>query len=878
MTEPVAETLQFVVNGVPREVPALPDRGLLGVLRDELGLTGAKPGCGEGMCGACTVLVDGRPERSCRAQVAEAAGHSVLTIEGLAAGGRLHPVQQAFLETEAMQCGYCTAGMIMATVALLAENPDPDEACIREALAFNACRCCTYPRIRQAVGRAAELARGKATTLDEEASIESMALTDHPSAPLPETPRPRRPWDLTDPAERDWFAVLPEGLVVVKAAEPARAAWSTSGGTWLHVGTDGLVTAFTGKVDVGQDNRTALSMRVAEELRVPLAQVRLVMGDTDICPYDAGTFGSRSMPDAGEELRRAAASSRAILVGLAADTWGIARSGLSAADGYVRANDGTRQASYGDLVGGRRLVRTGSPDVSVTPGPREELVGTPAPRVGVQDIVTGARTYTTDLVRSGMLHGRILREPAHGATLRSVDISGATSMSGVIVVHEGPFVGVAAPDPATAGRARKAIIAAWDREPQPAESDLVDYLRAHPVEEEGWEGSFHEETGDVDAALTVAPVHLSATYTTAYIAHAPLETHVALAEWDPEGRLTVWTGTQVPFGIRRRLASELEVPEAKVRVIVPATGGGFGGKHSGDVAVEAARLARAAGRPVKVRWNRAEEFAAGYLRPAAVIDIRSGAGDGRLSAWEMRNTNSGVFGLVGPYEIPNQRLDYQPADSPFAQGSYRSLAAAANHFARESHMDELAVPLGVDPLELRLSHLRDDRLADALRTAADRIGWADRARGSGLGTGIAGGIEKGARIATAAEVRVGPERRVEILRIVTVFECGAIVNPSGLRNQVEGATIMGLGGALFEAIHFADGAITNGSLTDYRVPRLADVPPIEVVLLDRRDIPSAGGGETPILAVAPAIANAIFAATGVRLRSLPLVPEGIVPG
>jgi isoquinoline 1-oxidoreductase len=361
----------------------------------------------------------------------------------------------------------------------------------------------------------------------------------------------------------------------------------------------------------------------------------------------------------------------------------------------------------------------------------------------------------------------------------------------------------------------------------------------------------------------------------AYVAHVPLETHVALAEWASDGRLTVWTGTQVPFGVRAELAETLGVPEARVRVVVPDTGGGFGGKHAGAVAAEAARLARAAGRPVKVRWSRAEEFTEGYLRPAAVIDVRSGADGGAITGWEMRNTNSGMFGLVGPYEIPHQRLDYQPADSPLAQGSYRALAATANHFARESHMDELADALGIDPLGLRLAHLRDERLATVLRAAAERIDWG-RPRAPGLGIGIAGGVEKGARVATAVEVHVGADRRLEILRVVTAFECGTIVNPDGLSNQVEGALVMGLGAALFEAIRFDAGTVLNASLADYRVPRIGDVPPIEVVLLDRRDLPSVGAGETPIVAIAPALANAIFTATGVRLRALPLVPDGVV--
>ncbi len=874
-----AAPADLVVNGVPHALPAGPDRSLLSVLRDELGLTGAKPGCGEGACGACTVLLDRTPVRACQVHLSEVGGRPVRTIEGLAHDGLLHPVQQAFLDAGAFQCGYCTAGMVMSTVALLDHDPAPDDERIRAVLHDNVCRCCTYPRILRAVRHAVELRHGPdEATAPPRATVLPSAPAD---VPMLDAGRPRRPWDLCPLAERDYFEILGEGLVVAHEPAPSEAAaWTTSAGAWLHVGAGGTVTAFTGKVDVGQDSRTALSMLVAEELRVPLASVRLVMGDTDVCPHDQGTFGSRSMPDAGENLRRAAAGARERLVALAADRLAADPGKLLVADGMVRASPDGAGVTYGELVQGLRQVHPADRPAPLARASGERLVGRPAPRVTGPEIVTGTRRYPSDLSLPGMLHGRVLRPPAIGATLRSVETSRAASVPGVTVVRDGDLVGVVGPDPFSAGRALGAIAAEWARTPQPSGADLDAWLRAHPVgddEGEGWGGAFHHAVGDPDGALAVAPTRLDATYTTAYLAHVPLETHVALAVWDGDGRLTVWTGTQVPFGVRAELADALGVSEEHVRVIVPDTGGGFGGKHAGAVAVEAARLARAAGRPVKVRWTRPEEFAAGYLRPAAVIDVRSGADGGAITAWEMRNTNSGMFGLVGPYEIPNQRLDYQPADSPLAQGSYRALAATANHFARESHVDELAAALGIDPLDLRLAHLRDERLSSVLRAAAERIDWRRR-RDHGLGAGIAGGVEKGARVATAVEVRVDDGRRVAITRIVTAFECGAIVNPDGLANQVEGSVVMGLGGALFEAVRFADGVIANASMSDYRVPRIDDVPPIEVILLDRRDLPSAGGGETPIVAIAPALANAIFAASGIRLRSMPLLPDGVIPG
>jgi isoquinoline 1-oxidoreductase len=327
--------------------------------------------------------------------------------------------------------------------------------------------------------------------------------------------------------------------------------------------------------------------------------------------------------------------------------------------------------------------------------------------------------------------------------------------------------------------------------------------------------------------------------------------------------------------VREQLAEELGLDESQVRVIVPPTGGGFGGKHAGGAALEAARLARAAGRPVKLTWTREEEFRWGYFRPAAVIDISSGADRaGRLTAWDFKNYNSGSPAILTPYSVPNQRIDFQPAASPLPQGAYRALAATANNFARESHMDEVAHLADRDPLDLRLASLEDDRLAGVLEAAATRCGWADRRRGGGHGMGIACGVEKGGRIAVCIEVDAKVGGPLRIIKVVAAYDCGAIVNPDTVQNQIEGATVMALGAALFEVVHFDSGRILNASFSTYRVPRFTDVPPIEVLLLDRPDIPSAGAGETPLIAVAPALANAIFEATGVRLRSLPLIPTG----
>jgi len=313
-----------------------------------------------------------------------------------------------------------------------------------------------------------------------------------------------------------------------------------------------------------------------------------------------------------------------------------------------------------------------------------------------------------------------------------------------------------------------------------------------------------------------------------------------------------------------------------VRVLMPVMGSGYGGKHTGETAIEAARLARAAKRPVKLVWTREEEFTWAYFRPAGVIDVTSAArNDGTITAWEFHNYNSGSAGIRTYYEIPNQRIIFHPVNSPLRQGSYRALAATANHFARESHMDELAHTVKMDPLEFRLKNLGDERLRAVFEAGAKKFGWG-ASKTAGQGFGMGGGFEKLGNIATFTEVRVDRKSgEVTIVRVVSAFECGAIVNPDNLRNQIEGANIQGLGGALFESIEFENGKILNNRMSQYRVPRFSDVPAIDTVLLDRKDLPSAGAGECPMVGLAPAIANAIFDATGVRLRSLPLVPNGL---
>lgn len=650
---------------------------------------------------------------------------------------------------------------------------------------------------------------------------------------------------------RSFFKTLGGGLVVVSYLAKAQESGGGGGrggrampkqiGAWLHIDGRGNVTVFTGKVEVGQNSRTSLTMSVAEELGAPLSSIEMVMGDTERTPFDMGTFGSMTTPQMVPQLRRVAAAARQLLPDQPWEKIDFAK---------VAKNPALEKAESG----AGKFKATAD----------WKVLGTPVHKVRGREMVTGRHRYASDGKLPGMLYGRILRPEKFDAKLVSLDTSAAEKMSGVTVVHDDDFVGVTATNPSAAANALAAIKAEWKAEPQTSSKTLFRDLKqtAPAARAEGNEA--------IEKALSDADRRHASTYTIAYIAHAPLEPRAAVADWNGN-KLTVWTGTQRPFGVQGELAQAFHIPEQDVRVIMPDTGSGYGGKHTGECAIEAARLAKAAGKPVKVVWTREEEFTWAYFRPGGVIDVRSGIGkDGRVAAWEFHNYNSGSSGIQTMYDVAVRKIEFHPSKAPLRQGSYRGLAATANHFARESHMDELAALAGIEPLEFRLRNLKDERFKAALQAAADKFGWGKRKSGNGVGFGIAGGFEKGSYVAACAEVRCEPGRAPRVVRVVESFECGAILNPDQLKNQVEGSVIQGMGGALFEAVDFEDGRILNALFSKYRVPRFRDVPSIEVVLLDRRDLPPAGAGETPIVTIAPAIANAIFAATGERIRSMPL--------
>jgi isoquinoline 1-oxidoreductase len=693
-------------------------------------------------------------------------------------------------------------------------------------------------------------------------------------------------YELREPApslfavnRREFFEIAGAGLTIVAAAGPAGAQRRGGGASLearLHVGESGTIAILSGKIEEGQGVLTELAMAAAEESGAPLAHILVILADTERVPDDGITAGSGSTPRTVPLVRRAAAAARGLLVTAAARQWGVDPAQVAVRDGA--ATHQGRTFSYGELARTPLLAdayKLPLPEgVTLTAPAGWKVLGKPQVRIDARDVVTGARRFPSDIVRPGMLYGAVLRAPAYGATLTGLDLAAAKG-EGVAPVRDGDFVGCAAP---TAHAARKAVAALaataqWKTTDQPSSQTLFEHLKQHARGAGRGGGS----SRDVAAGLAGAARRLKAAYRVAYVQHAPMEPRAAVAEWR-DGRLTVWTGSSNPFGVRRQLVEAFRVPQERVRVIVPHMGGGFGGKHTGEAAIEAARLAKEAGRPVRLQWTRAEEFTWAYFRPAALIEIEAGlAADGAIAAWDFVNYNSGASALDTPYRAGARRTRFIESDSPLRQGSYRCLAATANNFAREAFTDELAEAAGKDPLAYRLAHLENERIRKVVEAAAEKFGWAERRRRrrAGVGVGMACGTEKNSVVAACVEATVGAEGEIKVVEVVEAFECGPILNPANLRQQVEGAIMMGLGPALREEIRFAGGKVANGRFSAYRAPRFRDLPKIETVLVDRRDGDSAGAGETPIIAIAPALANAVFDATGKRVRSMPIqLPKG----
>ena len=657
--------------------------------------------------------------------------------------------------------------------------------------------------------------------------------------------------------------------------------YPTDFNAYLRIGEDGRVTLFSGKIEMGQGVHTSLAQMLAEELDVPLSAVDPVMGDTALCPWDMGTFGSMSTRFFGPPVRRAAAEARAVLKELAAERLGVPAERLATRDGVVfDAADPARRVPYGELARGRRIERTVDGTAPLDDPDEHTVSGVATPRLDARLKVTGQALFTGDLRLEGMLHAAVLRPPAHGAVLRRLDLRDAEAVEGARVVRDGDLVAVLHPRPDVARRACEALSAEWELpEAGPDNETIFTYLR-----ENAPPPSVVAEAGDPARGEAECSRLFRTTYRAHYVAHAPMEPHTALARIDGEGA-AIWASTQNPFTLQREAAEALGCAPELVRVRTPFVGGAFGGKTANRQALEAVRLARRVGVPVQVAWSRREEFFLDTFRPATLVDVTSGVdAGGRVLLWRYANLHGGDRGARPVYAFPHMQVTSQggwggdgPRYHPLAVGAWRGPGANVNHFAMESQMDAMAAATGTDPVTFRLAHLDDDRMRRVLRTAADAFGHSWTPAPSGQGVGVALGVDAGTYVATMARVRVDrASGRVRVERIVCAQDMGEVINPEGARMQMEGGLIQGLGYALSEEIRFGRGAVADENFDTYRIPRFSWVGEIEAILVDNPELPPQGGGEPAITTVGAVLANAIHDAVGARLRELPMTPERVM--
>ena len=687
---------------------------------------------------------------------------------------------------------------------------------------------------------------------------------------------------------RDFVRLLGGGIIVLfntdlsdlLGQESRTRGYPTDFNAYLRIAGDGRVTIYSGKIEMGQGVVTSLAQMAADELAVSLDSIDMVMGDTALCPFDMGTYGSMSTRFFGPALRAAAAEAKAVLLTLASEHLKTPPDTLSVEDGMVfLTSDRKTRVTFGQLAKGQKIVRTLDGKAVTKSVPEFRVMGRPEKRRDARAKVTGRAQFAGDIRPPGMLFAKVLRLPAHGAALKSVDTSAAARLPGVVVVNEGGMVAVLHSDPEAAEKAL-ALVRADFEVPKPAFDDKTVF--AHLLSVAG-EGEEREKKGDLAEGEKRSVSLFEAKYLNGYGAHAPIETHTALARLEG-GTMTVWSSTQTPFPSQQAIAQAIGFATENVRVITPFVGGGFGGKSAGLQAIEAAKLAKLTGKPVQVCWSRAEEFFLDSFRPAAVVRIRSGLdGAGRICLWDYQVYAAGSRSSEQFYDVPNNLIrtygrwgSETPKMHLFATGPWRAPGANLNVFARESQIDAMAAKARVDPLEFRLNNTSDKRMRRVLEAAAGRFGWKKAAAPSRRGLGVACGIDAGTYVALMAEVRVDAATgSVKVGRIVCAQDMGVVINPDGAKMQMEGCVMMGLGYTLSEEVRFDGGRILTRNFDTYELPRFSGMPEIETVLVKNDELTPQGGGEPAIVPVGAVVANAIFDATGARLFQMPMTAERV---
>jgi nicotinate dehydrogenase subunit B len=650
---------------------------------------------------------------------------------------------------------------------------------------------------------------------------------------------------------------------------------------FLRIAEDGKVTCFTGKIEMGQGIHTSLAQMLADELDVALDSVEMVMGDTDLCPWDQGTFGSMSTRFFGPPLRAAGAKARSVLMELASEQLGRPAEQLAVENGIIfDKTDKSKQVTYGQLAKGQKIVKQLESAPAVKTPAAFKVIGKPTTRRDALDKVTGKAKFSGDIRLEGMLYAKILRPPAHGATLKSADTSEAAKVKGVQVVRDGDLVAVLHEHPDVAEAALAKVKAEWDT-PQSDVDDKTIFDHLLKVAPEGQDVS---RGGDLAKGEARATAVFDNTYLNSYVAHAPMEPHTAVAKIEGK-KTTIWASTQSPFGAKSEAAQALGCPPEDVRVITPFVGGGFGGKTRNLQVVDAVRLAKLAGKPVMVAWTRAEEFFDDSFRPAAIVKIKSGITDsGDIAFWDYHVYWAGSRGSEQFYDVADHATvshgsgwGGSAGSHPFATGAWRAPGNNTNTFARESQIDVMAAKAGMDPVEFRLKHLPDEKMRGVLNAAAKAFGWTSAKPSGGRGYGVALGQDSGTLVAAMAEVEVDEKTgTIQVTRVVCAQNMGLCINPEGAKIEMEGCVTMGLGYSLTEEIHFKGGDILDRNFGTYHIPRFSWLPKIETIIVEDSNSPAQGGGEPAIITTGAAVANAVYSATGVRLFQLPMTPDRVL--
>ncbi|MCY1719934.1 molybdopterin-dependent oxidoreductase [Prolixibacteraceae bacterium Z1-6] len=693
----------------------------------------------------------------------------------------------------------------------------------------------------------------------------------------------------SDIKRRDFFRLLGGGIYVFFHAGAALDLMAAEGeqrrelpddfNAFLRIHEDGKVSCYTGKIEMGQGVNTGLAMMLADELDVAYDDVKMVMGDTDLCPWDMGTFGSLTTRMFGPSMLAAAAEARMVLLELASEKLGIEIDNLDVVKGVVyNRKKKSEKITYAQLVSGQRITRFAKEKPEVKDYSKYKIMGQPKFRSDSLEKVTGKAKYSGDLRLEGMVYARLLRPPSHDAKLLSVDISEAEKVDGVQIVKDGDLVAALHEDPEQAEKARNLFKAEFEEVDKAVDNgNLFDYLK-----EKAPEGNVNIDLGDLSVGKDTTSTVFENEFHDGYVAHSPMEPHTAMAYFDGD-KMTVWAGTQTPFPAQSNIARILGMDEAKVRVKPPYLGGGFGGKSAHQQAVEAAQLAKITGKPVMVDWNRQEEFFYDTFRPAAIVKVNSGIDNsGKITFWDYHVYYAGDRGSETMYDVPHQKRTVYgrgwraPGIHPFATGAWRGPGNSTNTFARETQVDIMAGKAGMDPVEFRLKNLKDKRAIDVLEAVAEMADWKPQKSPGGSGYGVAIGADAGTYVAHIARVDVDKETgEVKVLKVWVAQEMGFCVNPQGATIQMEGCINMGLGYALKEVVEFEGGQVKTSNFDTYDIPRFSWIPEIETKIL-QRNAPPQGGGEPAIVCMGAVIGNAIYNQTGARLYEMAMTPERVL--